>query len=553
MAFVLRVKEPGRNDRIVPLRGERLTLGRSVNNELSYPDQKALSRQHAMFLQHDDGWAIEDLSSRNGTFVNGAPLKGQHQLRSGDSVRLADLELVFEVSKADAASTDVTFESSEMPSLASSAQVMDLRGILARSQSMATMIGSADARPISSATSALLKIGRELGVTRPLEELFDTILELATEAVGARRGLLMTLDGAQLVVRARRGEDFRISSGVRDKVLEEKLSVIVADVFIDPAWESHQSVVGQGIRSLMAVPLQTDERVIGLLYLDSTGASRRFTGEDLELMTVMANVAAIRIERERLSEVEKAQRVFESELRQAADIQRQCLPGEPPEVLGFELAGFSQPCRTVGGDYYGFMPRADGQICIVLGDVAGKGMPASLLMMNLQARVQILAEDLDDPAEIARRLNQTLNPICPGNRFVTLFVAVLDPISGAMSYCNAGHEPPLWVKSTGTAEALRIGGPVIGLFPGLTFERGDVKLEHGDAVVLFTDGITEAFSPEGTEFGTDRISEVFLARQGASAREALERLDGLVKEWLQGRPAHDDVTAVAVVRKGRSD
>ncbi len=552
MAFVLRIKESGRDDRVVPLRGERLTLGRSVNNELSYPEQKALSRQHAVFTREDVGWAVEDLDSRNGTLINDAPLASKRPLKSGDRIRLASLELVYEVSQPLSRTTDVTFESSDMPGLGTGAQVTDLRAILARSQPSGTVIGAPDTRPLTTATSALLKIGRELGAYRPLEELFDTILELAAATVGARRGLLMTLDDEKLAVRARRGDDFRISKGVRDKVLEEKLSLIVADVAVDPAWESHQSVVGQGIRSLMAVPLQTDERVIGLLYLDSTGSARNFTADDLELITVMANVAAIRIERERLGEVEKAQQVFESELRQAADIQNQCLPGEPPEVLGFDLAGFSRPCRTVGGDYYGFFPRADGQVCVVLGDVAGKGMPASLLMMNLQARVQILAEDIDDPAEIARRLNQTLFPICPGNRFVTLFVSLLDPLTGAMSYCNAGHEPPLLVRAQGEVEMLTAGGPIIGLFPELAFERGHVRLEPDDAVVLFTDGITEAFNEERTEFGTERISGVFATRENAGAKETLERLEELVKEWLAGVPAHDDVTAVAVVRKGRN-
>ena len=549
MAFLLRVKEPGRDDRAFPLHGERLTLGRSVHNELSYPEQKALSRQHAVFTREEGEWTVEDLGSRNGTYLNGDRLDDKRVLQGGDRLRLAELELIFEASNAVSTSTDVTFESSEMPSLDSSAQITDLRAILARSQSMATVVGGADTRPLTSATTALLKVGREMGAYRPLAELFDTILELATEAVGARRGLLMTLEDEELVVRARRGEDFRISKSVRDKVLNEKLSLLVADVAVDPAWEAHQSVVSAGIRSFMAAPLQTDDRVIGLLYLDSTGMARRFTADDLELITVMANVAAIRLERERLAEVEKAQQIFEMELRQAADIQRQCLPGDPPEVLGFDLAGFSRPCRTVGGDYYGFFPRADGQICVVLGDVAGKGMPASLLMMNLQARVQILAEDLDDPAEIARRLNQTLEPICPGNRFVTLFVSLLDPLTGVMAYCNAGHEPPLWVQAGGHVELLREGGPIVGLFPEMKYERGQIRLEAEDAVVLFSDGISEAFDPERTEFGTDSISAVFASRGGAGAKETLSRLDEMVAEWLAGRPAHDDATAVAVIRK----
>src|SRR5690606_6648840 len=225
----------------------------------------------------------------------------------------------------------------------------------------------------------------------------------------------------------------------------------------------HQSIAGQGIRSLMAAPLQTDDRIIGLIYLDSTVTSRPFSSADLDLLTVMANVAAVRIERERLAVVEKEQQLLESELQQAAEIQRQCLPATAPQVAGFTLAGFSKPCRTVGGDYYGYFERSDGRVCIVLGDVAGKGRAAGLLMMSLQARVQILAEDVDDPATIVQRLNRTLTPICPSNRFVTLFVMILDPATGELAFCNAGHEPPLLVRAGGDVQPLLEGGPVIGL------------------------------------------------------------------------------------------
>jgi sigma-B regulation protein RsbU (phosphoserine phosphatase) len=150
---------------------------------------------------------------------------------------------------------------------------------------------------------------------------------------------------------------------------------------------------------------------------------------------------------------------------------------------------------------------------------------------------------------IAERLNRTLAPICPSNRFVTLFVMILDPGTGDLAFCNAGHEPALVVRARGEIEPLLDGGPVIGLFDNLQYERGDCRLESGDAVVLFTDGITEARGSGGDEFGTDRIGEVFRARDGASATDVLASLDAAVKTWLAGTQAHDDVTAVALVRE----
>lgn len=533
------------------MRGDQLTIGRSSSCRLSFPQQKALSRTHARFAREGSGWTIEDLGSSNGTLLNGVRLEGKCSLGAGDNVRLGEVELLVEPVSNASGLVGAEFESDAAVSPKSSFQYTDLHAILARSQGAATVFGRpADVRPINDALTALLKVGRELGAHQPLEQLFETILELASDAVGARRGLLMTIEEDSLVVRARRGEGFRISRSISERVLKEKVSVVVADVAVDPKWELHQSIVSQGIRSLMAAPLQTDDRVIGLIYLDSTGTSRPFSSADLDLLTVMANVAAMRIERERLALVEKEQQFLESELRQAAEIQRQCLPATAPQVKGFTLAGFSQPCRTVGGDYYGYFERQDGRVCIVLGDVAGKGMAAALLMMNLQARVQILAEDASDPAAITERLNRTLNPICPSGRFVTLFVMILDPATGETTFCNAGHEPPLVVRAGGDVETLLEGGPVIGIFKDLQYERGDCRLEPGDAVVLFTDGITEARGAAGEEFGTDRLSEVFRAHRGASATDVLKSLDGAVKTWLAGSQAHDDVTAVALIREG---
>jgi len=549
--FLLRVRQPGHDESVVPMRGDQLTIGRSPSCLLSFPQQKALSRTHVRFAREGDSWTIEDLGSSNGTLLNGARLQGKRGIEAGDIVRMGEIELLYEHVESASGLVGAEFEAEAAVSPKTNFQYTDLHAILARSKGASTVFGRpAGVRPISDALTALLKVGRELGAHQPLEQLFETILELASDAVGARRGLLMTVEGDALVVRARRGESFRISRSISDRVLREKVSVVVADVAVDPTWELHHSIVAQGIRSLMAAPLQTDDRVIGLIYLDSTGTSQPFSSADLDLLTVMANVAAMRIERERLALVEKEQQFLESELRQAAEIQRQCLPAMAPQVTGFTLAGFSQPCRTVGGDYYGYFERGDGRVCIVLGDVAGKGMAAALLMMNLQARVQILAEDADDPAVIAERLNRTLKPICPSNRFVTLFVMILDPATGDLAFCNAGHEPPLVVRAGGDIQPLLEGGPVIGLFANLPYERGDCRLELGDAVVLFTDGITEARGSDREEFGTDRIGEVFRARNGASATAILESLDAAVKTWLAGAQAHDDVTAVVLVREG---
>jgi sigma-B regulation protein RsbU (phosphoserine phosphatase) len=398
-----------------------------------------------------------------------------------------------------------------------------------------------------SAVTALVRAGRELAARRPLPELFGVILNLAIEAVGARRGVLMTLEKGQLVAQAQRGENFRISTAVRDRVLDAKTSLLVRDAQRDEALRQRFSIVEHSVRTLMAVPLQTDNQVIGLIYVDSPQFAREFTSDDLNLLTVMANVAAIRIERDRLAEIEQAEKLMANELEQAAEIQRQFLPSAAPQVPGLELAGYNAACRTVGGDYYDFLAYPDGRVGIVIADVAGKGMPAALLMTSLQAKVQALAETPVEPAAAVARLNRSLFTTCPRNRFVTLFFSVADSRTGEIAFCNGGHNPPLLVRASGEIVRLEGGGPVLGILPAMTFSEHRERLEPGDMVVLYSDGVTEACNPQGEEF-EDSLLRLAPELRGRSAADAVRTVHEAVRDWIAGQPPADDVTVVILRR-----
>jgi len=263
----------------------------------------------------------------------------------------------------------------------------------------------------------------------------------------------MTAEGDDLVVRANKGEGFRISTAVRDRVLNSGLSVLVRDTSIDDAFRERRSIVEQHIRTLMAVPLQTRDKIIGIIYVDSPSLQREFSKDDLNLLTVMANVAAIRIENTRLFEVEQARQLMARELEQAAEIQQGFLPAVAPVIRGLDVAGHNAPCRTVGGDYYDFFPYGSSRIAMVLGDVSGKGMPASLLMMGLQARVQVLIEEPKSLADVMTRLNRITSANCPSNRFISLFFCILDGDTGELIFCNAGHNPPVLVRAMETTSS----------------------------------------------------------------------------------------------------
>jgi hypothetical protein len=318
---------------------------------------------------------------------------------------------------------------------------------------------------------ALIRAGRELSGNMPLGELFQLIMNLSIEAVGAARGVLMTFEGDELVVSAARGEGFRISGTVRDRVINEKSSLLVRDARLDQAFAERMSIVQQQIRSMLAVPLQTDDRVIGLIYLDSPHFVHEFTKDDLNLLTVMANVAAIRIEHTRLAEVEQAEKLLAKELQQAAEIQQGLLPAAAPQLPGVDLAGYNAPCRTVGGDYYDFLTYPDGRVAMLVGDVAGKGMPAALLMSSLQARAQVLFDDPTDLAALVTRLNRIIASNCPSNRFISFFIGVLDPKTGDLTYVNAGHNPPLLAKRNGGVEKLEGTGLILGILASAKFDQ----------------------------------------------------------------------------------
>ena len=540
----LRVRASNQPPYTLKLEKSSYLLGRASSNDLPFPDDGGLSRQHLILERDSSGaWSVRDLGSKNGSLLNGNRLAESTRLKSGDRIACGHLVLEFEP-PAIASSHTVVFVPSQQTD-SKGTIFTSLQGVLEES----TASGIAEQRQVSQHIDALVRAGRELAGHRPLTELFEVILKLAIDAVGGSRGVLMTLEQDELLVRAARGEDFRISSFVREQVLTSRQSLLVQDTETDDLLKNQMTIMEQRVRSLLAVPLQTNEKVIGLLYLDSPGLIKAFTRADLNLLTVLANVAAIRIEHARLNEIEVHEKALQRELDQAADIQRGLLPSAAPVIPGLDLAGFNAACLTVGGDYYDFFPYANNRVALLVGDVAGKGMPAALLMSSIQARVQILAEENLAPGHLVTRLNRAVSYRCPSNRFVTFFFAVLDPASGELTYANAGHNPPLVLRTNGTVETLDSTGIVLGLLGMAQYGEGSTRLDPGDRVILFSDGVTEATSRAAPddEFGEDRLVACLAASRG-SASAQIDHILQTLAAFTQGAPPHDDVTLVIAQR-----
>lgn len=534
------IQAPDGSARTVRLENARMALGRSSANELCFAEDAGLSRQHLVFERSGDGWQVKDLGSKNGTLVNGQRITAPRALQPGD--RISAGHLIIDCAGAPASDQTVIFVEPLEISSGTGTVVTSLSGALSEGSGEGGMESSPQVK-------ALVRAGRELSGHMPLNELFELIMKLSIEAVGAARGVLLTLEGEELIVRAARGEGFRISNAVRDRLLRDKSSILVRDARLDQVLRDSMSIVEQQIRSILAVPLQTDNRVIGIIYLDSPHFVHEFTREDLNLLTVMANIAAIRIEHARLSEVEAVERVLARDMSQAAEIQRRLLPTKVPQMAGVELAGYNAACRTVGGDYYDFIPFPGGEIGMIVGDVAGKGMPAALLMSSLQARVQVLFDEPHDLASRVTRLNRSISTNCPDNRFITFFVGSLDPRNGEFTFCNAGHNPGILVRQNGDVEWLSGGGIILGIMPQATYEQSTRRVEPGDTLVLYSDGVTEARQPNADEeFGEERLASIVAELRGQPAASIVEGVIQRLTAWMDGVPAADDVTLVVARR-----
>jgi serine phosphatase RsbU (regulator of sigma subunit) len=236
------------------------------------------------------------------------------------------------------------------------------------------------------------------------------------------------------------------------------------------------------------------------------------------------------------------------ELEQAAEIQQRVLPASAPKLSGLELAGHNAACRTVGGDYYDFFPYPPSRVAMVLGDVSGKGMPASLLMMGLQARVQVLIEEPSDLAAVMTRLNRITAANCPSNRFISLFFCILEGESGELTYCNAGHNPPIIVRADGTWEEVRGGGPVLGILGTIQYKEFKQSLQSGDILVIYSDGVTEAPNAEGEEFDVPGLAEVVVAYRTEAAAEIVKAVNKAVDAFTGGAPPSDDITLIIARR-----
>ena len=518
--------------RVVEISKALFEIGRRETNDLRLAGSE-VSRDHADIVTENGKIAIRDKNSRYGTYVNGEQVT-ERVLVPGDRIRLGrsgGAEMVFLVDGVEAPSE----------------------------KSATTAIG--DLRQIT----ALLEGLRALGSGRVLDDVLSLVLDSAIEVSGAERGFIM-LSGAtsELEFKMARGRSrqtlsggsFAISRKIPEEVFRTGTPRIVADLLDGDLANVHMGTVALGIRNVLCVPLKLvryvytaeaadDERRIGVLYLDSREKGVLLSSSTRAALETFATEAAVAIENARLyrETMEKAR--MEQEMRIAAEIQQALLPKIGRAGPYFAAAAASLPCRSIGGDFYDYVDLSDGSMGFALGDVAGKGPPAALLSAMMQGMFAAQAATSARPSETITRVNLALYRRGIESRFVTLMYGCLRN-DGTLTYCNAGHNPPLIVSPGGGLRRLECGGPIVGLFEAATFDEETVTLSPGDWLVVFSDGVSEAMSAADEEYGESRIVDVVRRSGNVQPQQMLEALFTDVRAFAKGAAQSDDITALVL-------
>lgn len=545
----LLIRDADSRNEVYPLARLRTTIGRSARSDVCIPDAFA-SRLHAEVRKEGDSFWLQDLGSANGTRYNGTIVSMPIPLISGGEIQIGETVLVFE---------DERFRESKSSTLiADSTQSLDpaMTIALTRDKMPTAEILEAQFSSRNELLGLISKVGVALLSSSGLDETLNQVASLVFEAVPAERCVIMlrdeaAADGMKILVARVRGKDeqieeVRISRTVMDEVMKNGKSVLTSDAQHDPRYAS-QTMALLGIRSVLAVPLSVSaSEVFGLVYADSPTYETTFSEEHLDILVTLASVASIRVENARLLEERFERERMERELELATEIQQSFQPSSPPVIEGYEFQGISFSCYEIGGDYYDFIPRHDNKMMIALGDVSGKGTAAALLMSSLHAAIHAQVAAKSTLAETVKSVNQYLADNTPTNRFVTLFIAELDPATGKLFFINAGHNPPLMGRADGRVEQLASGGFPLGILPTAEYEIGETDLQPNDALVIYSDGVSEASNLKGEEFGMERLTSVIRENLKRSASGLRDKIESSLSTFTQSTPAGDDITLVIV-------
>lgn len=509
---VLKGKTPGQ---LFPLDRDCSVLGRHPECDIVL-DVGAVSRQHAQILHVGNEYFVEDLDSRNGTFVNGELTHGRHRLENKDRLKVCDLLFTFHDGSVAELSKEPTLQ-------ASSGDLLVDDGGEGSSTIMAKMSVSSTETGLGMEVKpevkmrALYDIMQAVRGALDLDEVMGKILDaLFRIFMQADRGFVILRESPEnpIVIKAvkhRRETDeekTRISRTIINQVMESREAILSADAASDSRFDMSQSIADFRIRSMMCAPLiDHDGSALGVIQVDTMDQRSRFREDDLVVLATVALQAAIVVENAQIHEETLRQQAVDKELQLARRVQRGFLPEAPPNVEGYDFFDFYEPAKHVGGDYYDYIPLPGNRLAIILADVSGKGVPAALLMAKLSSEMRYSLLIEPTPAEAINVVNRSFDRSDWEDRFVTLAAAVLDLDNNEVTLVIAGHMPPLLRHASGAVEPVGddITGVPLGVSEDFEYEQMTLSLAPGESLTLFTDGISEAMNSDRELYGLSRL------------------------------------------------
>jgi phosphoserine phosphatase RsbU/P len=414
---------------------------------------------------------------------------------------------------------------------------------------------SSDRRNALIEMSTIVEATKRLNSTLDLAELLNIILQLTTRHTGAERGTVFLVDREageiwSLVGLGLDQHEIRlpITKGIAGWVAMHGETVNLEDAYEDPRFEPEVDLrLGFRTKSLLCLPIRSkNDETIGVLQLLNK-KNGPFTRANENLLSAISDHVALALENAQLHRDLLHKQRMERDLALARSIQVGLLPDRPPKLEGFEIAVSHRPSLEVGGDYYDFIPLTEDTILIVVADVEGKGVGSAMVMANLQATLHALLAHVHSLERLVESLSDMMLADTRGQKFMTMFVALLDRTHRSLHYVNAGHVQPAVIRATGEVDYLTEGGMVVGLFPGVRYERGHVKLHPGDIVVACTDGITEADNAAEEEFGSQRLVDMVAQERTQSADAIVQSVLTEVDQFSRGG-THEDDRVIMILR-----
>lgn len=545
------------------LRADKTVMGRHPECQIVI-DVGAVSRQHAAVVREGSDYYLEDLNSRNGTFLNdeATKIESRRQLKTGDVVRVCEVSFTFHgdlpplpftpggkhrlTEGAGLGTMMVDDEGNQ-----SGSTIMSKLDVSTSSRGGVHIAASAEVK-----LAALVEITQSLGKALVLDEVLPQVLKsLFKIFVQADRGFIVLEQNGQLIprwVRLRRedaNDSLRISRTIVRHVMETKQAILSADAASDERFELSQSIADFRIRSMMCAPLVDSEgKAFGVLQIDTLDQRQRFQPEDLELLASISSQAAIAINNAQLHELALQQRELDRDMKVARDVQLAFLPEKKPDLAGYSFYDYYNPAEQIGGDYFDYVKLQDGRVAIVVADVVGHGVAAALLMAKLSAETHSSLLSESNPAIAMHRLNNRLSALNI-QRFVTMVLIVVDPQSHQVIMVSAGHMWPIHRRVDGTVHepAIELGGLALGITDDVDYQQIEITLGPGESLTLYTDGINEAQDVDGKLYGIERIRELVTANKPTIPELGQTIIDD-VRRFMVRAKQFDDMCLVCLGR-----